>query len=264
PPRSKYSGWRLCSLSLSFLPLRLGIKISMDAEEAKAKLLAVQKELGHEIRVFTNTTASEKPDDVSASATEEPDDFYDFTPEDYYQIMSEKIGAQSQVLKTRKIREAEAAVRRARITKAVIRVRFPDNYVLEVKFQPAEKIQSLMDLLTKVVARPGLPFYIYTTPPKERIKDTSKDFYSAGFAPGAIVYFSYDWPKEYDNAVAKEGPYLRDDILSLNGLDLSAEQVEDPVHPEQEPKPKPPEVASPLPDPKPAAKKPTKPKWLKL
>lgn len=23
---------------------------------------------------------------------EEPDDFYDFTPEDYYQIMSEKIG----------------------------------------------------------------------------------------------------------------------------------------------------------------------------
>nr|XP_009416631.1 PREDICTED: plant UBX domain-containing protein 1 [Musa acuminata subsp. malaccensis] len=238
----------------------------MDAEEAKAKLLAVQKELGHEIRVFTNTTASEKPDDVSASATEEPDDFYDFTPEDYYQIMSEKIGAQSQVLKTRKIREAEAAVRRARITKAVIRVRFPDNYVLEVKFQPAEKIQSLMDLLTKVVARPDLPFYIYTTPPKERIKDTSKDFYSAGFAPGAIVYFSYDWPKdsEYDNAVAKEGPYLRDDILSLNGLDLSAEQVDDPVHPEQEPKPKPPEVASPLPDPKPAAKKPTKPKWLKL
>ncbi|URE31124.1 UBX domain [Musa troglodytarum] len=178
--------------------------------------------------------------------------------------MSEKIGAQSQVLKTRKIREAEAAVRRARITKAVIRVRFPDNYVLEAKFQPAEKIQSLMDLLTKVVARPDLPFYIYTTPPKERIKDTSKDFYSAGFAPGAIVYFSYDRPKdsEYDNAVAKEGPYLRDDILLLNGLDLSAEQV-DPVHPEQEPKPKPPEVASPLPDPKPAAKKPTKPKWLK-
>ncbi|RRT74338.1 hypothetical protein B296_00009410, partial [Ensete ventricosum] len=66
---------------------------------------------------------------------------------------------QSQVLKTRKIREAEAAVRRARITK------------------------SLMDFVSD------------TTPPKERIKDTSKDFYSAGFAPGAIVYFSYDLPK---------------------------------------------------------------------
>jgi len=34
-----------------------------------------------------------------------------------------------------------------------------------------------------------------TTPPKERIKDMLKDFYSAGFVPGAIVYFSYDVPK---------------------------------------------------------------------
>lgn len=34
-----------------------------------------------------------------------------------------------------------------------------------------------------------------TTPPKQRIKDASVDLYSAGFAPGAIVYFSYDMPK---------------------------------------------------------------------
>lgn len=33
-----------------------------------------------------------------------------------------------------------------------------------------------------------------TTPPKQRIADLSKDFYSAGFAPGANVYFSYDVP----------------------------------------------------------------------
>lgn len=37
-------------------------------------------------------------------------------------------------------------------------------------------------------------WFLDTTPPKERIKDTSKDFYSAGFAPGANVYFSYDLP----------------------------------------------------------------------
>ncbi|KAL8259846.1 hypothetical protein R6Q59_027799 [Mikania micrantha] len=35
----------------------------------------------------------------------------------------------------------------------------------------------------------------YTTPPTKQIEDTSQDFYSAGFAPGAIVYFSYDQPK---------------------------------------------------------------------
>ncbi|RZR89740.1 hypothetical protein BHM03_00017535 [Ensete ventricosum] len=122
--------WCDCVCLQSYLILTIHVKCF------QAKVLAVQKELGREIRVFTNTTASRKPDDVSASAT-----------------------AQSQVLKTRKIREAEAAVRRARITK------------------------SLMDFVSD------------TTPPKERIKDTSKDFYSAGFAPGAIVYFSYDLPK---------------------------------------------------------------------
>ncbi|XP_020253374.1 plant UBX domain-containing protein 1 isoform X2 [Asparagus officinalis] len=167
----------------------------MDPEEAKAKLSSVSRELGHEIRVFTNPATSETSNAASASSVEEPDDFYDFTPEDYYRVMSDKLGAQSQVLKTRKMREAEIAARRARITKAVIRVRFPDNYILEIKFNPSEKILSLMNLLGKVVARPDLPFYIYTTPPKERIKDMSKDFYSAGFVPGAIVYFSYDVPK---------------------------------------------------------------------
>lgn len=34
-----------------------------------------------------------------------------------------------------------------------------------------------------------------TTPPKKQIKALSQDFYSAGFIPGAIVYFSYDAQK---------------------------------------------------------------------
>ncbi|KAL8252231.1 hypothetical protein R6Q59_035924, partial [Mikania micrantha] len=81
------------------------------------------------------------------------------------------------------------------ILQAVIRVRFSDNHTLEATFHPYETIQSLIDLLMKVLAQPDLPFYIYTTPPKKQIKDTSQDFYSVGFAPGAIVYFSYDQPK---------------------------------------------------------------------
>nr|CAD1837055.1 unnamed protein product [Ananas comosus var. bracteatus] len=206
----------------------------MEAEEAKDRLLAISEELGHEIRVFMNSPNSAAPNETPPH-DEEPDDFYDFTPEDYFRLMGDRIGAQSQVLKTRKIREAEAAARRARITKAVIRVRFPDNYVFEAKFQPSDKIQSLIDLLTKAIARPNVPFYLYTTPPKERIKDTSKDFYSAGFAPGAIVYFSYDLPKDSElNSEALTGPYLREDIRSLNGLELPSKQEQaDPANSQQ-------------------------------
>ena len=103
-------------------------------------------------------------------------------------------------------------------------MRFPDNFTLEATFHSSETIQTLFDLLTKVIARPDLPFYLCedtillcisfsrdtlfllvlssqcgciadTTPPKKQIKDFSQDFYSAGFVPGAIVYFAYGVPK---------------------------------------------------------------------
>lgn len=43
---------------------------------------------------------------------------------------------------------------------AVIRIRFPDNLTLEATFHPSEAIQSLVDLLKKVVAEPEIPFYV--------------------------------------------------------------------------------------------------------
>ncbi|XP_061988730.1 plant UBX domain-containing protein 1 [Rosa rugosa] len=229
----------------------------MEAEEAKAKLTAAKEKFGREIRVFE--TAASSSSQNADSNTEEPDDLYEFTAEDYYRIMNTK--KEDKFLKTRKIREAEQAARRSRITKAVIRVRFPDNATLEATFHPSETIQSLVDLLMKVVARPELSFHIYTTPPKKLIKDMTQDFYSAGFAPGAIVYFSYDIPKGDDTADVKSGPFLHDEIMSLKGLELVKEHAE-PVQTAPEPiHEAPPPVVQ---EKKPAEKKSVKPKWLKM
>ncbi|PRQ23773.1 hypothetical protein RchiOBHm_Chr6g0265061 [Rosa chinensis] len=83
----------------------------------------------------------------------EDDEIFEFTAEDYYRVLN-----------SRKMRGAEEQVAcRSRITKVVNRVRCPDDEtLLESSFHPSEKIQSLLDLLNKVVAR---PFQIYTTPP---------------------------------------------------------------------------------------------------
>ncbi|KAL7232721.1 hypothetical protein ACSBR2_010680 [Camellia fascicularis] len=229
----------------------------MDSESAKVKLEAAKQKFGREIRVFETPNAS--PTTINVSVSEEPDDFYDFTAEDYYRIMATK--KEDKFLKTRKIREAEEAARRSRITKAVIRVRFPDNCTLEATFHPAEAIQSIVDLLKKVVAQPELPFYVYTTPPKKQVKDMSQNFYSAGFVPGAIVYFSYDLPKG-DESAPISGPFLQEDVLSLKGLEFIPEQAE--------PAEAAPELAmaspsSPaVPEQKPTDKKAVKPKWLRL
>jgi tether containing UBX domain for GLUT4 len=46
------------------------------------------------------------------------------------------------------------------VFQAGIRVRFPDNHTLEATFQPSDTIQSLIDLLNKVIAQPEKPFYL--------------------------------------------------------------------------------------------------------
>ncbi|KAL6135870.1 hypothetical protein ACLB2K_068095 [Fragaria x ananassa] len=155
----------------------------------------------------------------------------------------------------------EREYRVLRRSTAVIRVRFPDNTTLEATIHPSETIQSLVDLLNRVVARPELSFHIYTTPPKKLIKDMTQDFYSAGFAPGAIVYFSYDIPKGDDTADVKSGPFLHEEIMSLKGLELVKEHAE-PVQTAPEPiQEAPPLVVQ---EKKPAEKKSVKPKWLKM
>ncbi|KAK6913026.1 UBX domain [Dillenia turbinata] len=229
---------------------------SMDPMDVnQARLVAAKEKLGREVRVFETSTASPVPTEVPDG--EETDDFYDFTPEDYYRLLATK--KEDKFLKTRKIREAEEAARRSKITTATIRVRFPDNITLEATFHPSETIQSLIDLLNKVIAQPELPFYIYTTPPKKLIKDMSQDFYSAGFVPGAIVYFSYDIPRDGDAAVLS--PYLQEEIMSLRGLDFipekpePAQSVPEPVIADHRPV---------VQERKPADKKPVKPKWLKM
>ncbi|KAL5717768.1 Plant UBX domain-containing protein 1 [Ranunculus cassubicifolius] len=229
----------------------------LDSDAAKAKLVAVSEELGREIRVFTTSPTSTSVTVIR----DEPDDFYELTTEEYLRVMSRK--KDDKFLKTRKIREAEEAARRSKITKAVIRVRFPDNHTLEVKFHPSETFQELIDLLKKVVARPDLPFYIYTTPPKKQIKDFSQDFYSAGFIPGAIVYFSYDSPPKSDDDECddpKPVPFLRDMIQSLNDLQIASENPE-PV--KSDPEPAIVGSSDDVLEPKPAGKKPAKPKWFK-
>lgn len=230
----------------------------MDAEAAKAKLEVAKEKYGREVRVFETSKASQQA--AQAADNEETDDFFEFTAEDYFHLMAAK--KEDKYLKTRKIREAEQAARRSRLTKTVIRVRFPDDHTLEATFHPSEPIQSIFDLVKRVMARPEFPFYLYTTPPKKLIKDISQDFFAAGFVPGAIVFFSYDLPKEDE---ANSGPFLQEDLMSLKGLDELL------IEPKPEPKDEPTQAAqaasadgSVAQEKKPVDKKTIKPKWLKM
>nr|GEY66964.1 hypothetical protein [Tanacetum cinerariifolium] len=205
------------------------------------KLDAAKQNYGREIRVFETTTATIPQTSNAASSSEEPDEM-EFSTSDYYRVLAAK-KIEDKRLKTKKIRDAEAAAKaaasRSRITKAVVRV-------------------SLFDHLVKVVAQPDLPFYLYTIPPKKQIKDMSQDFYSAGFAPGANVYFSYDLPQGDDRA---QGPFLKEDVMALKGLEFIPEQKSKLDQPAPEHTVA---TAAAVQNPPAEKKKMVKPKWLKM
>ncbi|KAL6838908.1 hypothetical protein ACP4OV_031344 [Aristida adscensionis] len=234
-----------------------------EEQRATDKLKAVAEELGHEIRVFSSTTFNAIPSKLPSANDEEDDDFYELQPADYFNLIANRMGEQSKMLKTRKMREAEIAAQRAKITKAVMRVRFPDGYILEADFLPSDRIHSLVDLLKKVLARPDLPFYLYTVPPKKRVQDMSQDFFALGFVPGANVFFSYDVPEgsELNADVIKSGPYLREEIQTLDGLSLLSKPVNQSDDSRMDSSHQSNAFQSDLPPT--TNKKPNKPKWFK-
>lgn len=61
---------------------------------------------------------------------------------------------------------------------------------MQANFAATEPLEKLQKLLRLVLA-PGLgkAWAVYTTPPKQDIKDWQQSFYKAGFAPAANVHF---------------------------------------------------------------------------
>ncbi|CAN6228609.1 unnamed protein product [Urochloa humidicola] len=245
-------------------PASVAMDLDADAQRAADKLKAASEELGHQIRVFSSEKFALQPSKLPSADHEEDDEFYELQPADYFSLISNRMAEQSKMLKTRKMREAELAAQRAKITKAVMRVRFPDGYILEADFLSSERIHSLVDLLMKVLARPDLPFYLYTVPPKKRILDTSQDFYTAGFVPGANVHFSYDLPEGSLTDDLKSGPFLREEIQSLDGLSLLLKPDSDSQPDDSRMNSSAPQSGVSQSNPAPITnKKPGKPKWLK-
>uniref|UniRef100_A0A804M349 Uncharacterized protein n=1 Tax=Zea mays TaxID=4577 RepID=A0A804M349_MAIZE len=98
-----------------------------------------------------------------------------------------------------------------------------------------------------------------TVPPKKRILDTSQDFYTAGFVPGANVHFSYDLPEDD----LKAGPFLREEILSLDGLSLLLKPASQPDDSRMNSSSLQSDASQSVPVPTTTNKKPGRPKWLK-
>ncbi|XP_055617344.1 tether containing UBX domain for GLUT4 [Toxorhynchites rutilus septentrionalis] len=76
----------------------------------------------------------------------------------------------------------------ARYENTVIRVQFPDRYVLQGKFKASERIADVITFVRNYLDDQSLDFHLYTTPPKE-ILPTDSDLVQARCIPQALLHF---------------------------------------------------------------------------
>ncbi|XP_078480981.1 tether containing UBX domain for GLUT4 isoform X2 [Ciona intestinalis] len=130
----------------------------------------------------------------NTQSNEEVDDkFFEVTVEDVRNMMAdlqqERKKHESKELLTEEIRKARRLEKASKYPKVIVRVIFPSRHVLQAMFNPLETMKELYAVVEEHVSQ---SFYLYTSPPKEILKDKTVTLFEAGFAPAARVYISCD------------------------------------------------------------------------
>lgn len=135
-------------------------------------------------------------DDITdAKKADLPDEFFDLTVDDVKYLMEEfkkaRVDMENQPLLTKELRNRQILQKLGRFKQTVIRVYFPERYVLQAVFEAQETVQDVCDFIRNYLEDKSLNFYLYTTPPKEK-KDSFKTLIESMLIPAAVVYFGCD------------------------------------------------------------------------
>ncbi|XP_054836912.1 UBX domain-containing protein 6 [Eublepharis macularius] len=180
-----------------------------DLEEQKEKLLRaepVRALLDRQLRVF-------KPSPL-ASHFELPSDFFNLTTEEL--IRERRLRAEAvekaSMLRTKAMREKEEQREMKKYNYTLLRVRFPDGYILQGTFFAREPVATLYQFVREALQIDWLPFELLA-PGAQKLTDENVAFNECGLVPSALLTFVGD---EDILADIKEqiGCLLKPDLLS--------------------------------------------------
>ncbi|KAG1678180.1 hypothetical protein FOA52_016117 [Chlamydomonas sp. UWO 241] len=150
---------------------------------------------------------------ATAVAGDLPDSFFELTAEDFASISSANQARRTdgEQLRTRYLREAADAKRANAYGPVPVRVHLPDGLIVQAAFHATELLSAMQELMLKLVvpklASPAA-FYLYTTPPKQVLKDLSVSFFKALLVPAAHVYM------HVNTGACTDAPLLRPEAMS--------------------------------------------------
>ncbi|XP_043319671.1 tether containing UBX domain for GLUT4 isoform X1 [Cervus canadensis] len=135
---------------------------------------------------------------LQAWPAELPDEFFEVTVDDVRrrlaQLKSERKRLEEAPLVTKAFREAQMKEKLQRYPKVVLRVLFPDRYILQGFFRPSETVGDLRDFVRRHLGNPELPFYLFIAPPKTILDDNTLTLFQANLFPAALVHFGPEEP----------------------------------------------------------------------
>ncbi|XP_038634242.1 tether containing UBX domain for GLUT4 [Scyliorhinus canicula] len=131
---------------------------------------------------------------IQESVFEElPDEFFQVTIDDvrkrFAQLKSERRRFEEAPLMTKSMRESQMKEKTERYPKVVLRVQFPDRYVLQGFFRPLETVETLIEFVKMHLIDPEISFYLFKTPPKVLLDDPTATLFEANLFPAALVHF---------------------------------------------------------------------------
>ncbi|NXG45967.1 UBXN6 protein, partial [Psilopogon haemacephalus] len=184
-----------------------------DLKDYKEQLLSsepVRAQLDRQLCLFQPSPA--------AARFELPNDFYNLTAEEIKreQRLRTEAVEKSLMLRTRAMREKEEQREMRKYNYTLLRVRFPDGYILQGTFYARESLSALYSFVREALREDWLPFELLG-PGGLKLTDESLAFNECGLVPSALLTLAWDAAVMEDiQAAGEEQPPspLKPELLS--------------------------------------------------
>ncbi|XP_035734413.1 UBX domain-containing protein 6-like [Vespa mandarinia] len=148
--------------------------------------------------------------------TELPESFFNITLEELKKEQKLRAEAieRNQMLRTKAMREKdeERELRRYRFT--LIRIKFPDNIILQGTFSVHDKYKEVVDFVKENLINANIPFFLLlSVGQKIRENDYDKTLLELRLIPACLLKFSYESDKGKN--LDTSGGYLKESVLCL-------------------------------------------------
>ncbi|XP_057242734.1 UBX domain-containing protein 6 [Malurus melanocephalus] len=161
-----------------------------ELKEHKEQLLSsepVRAQLHRQLTVFQPSASG------AAARFELPHDFFNLTAEELRreQRLRTEAVEKASMLRTRAMREKEEQREMRKYNYTLLRVRFPDGYILQGTFYARESVSALYKFVREALKEDWLPFELLA-PGGVKLTDENLAFNECGLVPSALLSLAWD------------------------------------------------------------------------